>query len=126
MEDTVKRIINAVRNCRLFRPMTFEEAKHICRALNEPMVRDNTRVLKTALDHNDYRTAARQLIRMAWYARRFCLSRASLLLHFRLLVGKSQERLAIIAGCFDVNFELMIALHQDDEPSPETKSPSDT
>jgi len=121
----VKKIITAVRNCRLFRPMTFEEAKCLCRILSKPIVCENTSILKTPLDHDDHRGVARHLVWMAKRTRRLRLSRARLLLHFRLLVGSSQERGDIIAGCFDANFELMLKLHQDDGPPPGTKSPPD-
>jgi hypothetical protein len=103
--------------------MTFAEAKRLCQTLSEPMVRENTRVLKAALDHDDHRGVARHLAWMSKRTRRLRLSRASLLLHFRLLVGSSRERQDIIAGCFDANFELMLEFHRDDGPPPGTKSP---
>jgi hypothetical protein len=36
------------------------------------------------------------------------LKPASLLLHLRLLVGRSRERVDIIVGCLDASFELML------------------
>ncbi len=50
--------------------------------------------------------------------RRLRLNRSSLLLHFRLLVGKKKEQEDIIAGCFDANFELLFKTRQDDEQPP--------
>jgi hypothetical protein len=108
MGDTMKKIIHAVRSCRVFRQMTLEEAKDICLTLTEPMIRENELALKAALDHDDYSAAARHWGRMAVRAGKTCLKPASMLLHFRLLVGRSREREDIIVGCFDANFELML------------------
>jgi hypothetical protein len=46
------------RSCRVFRPLTLEEAKGICLALTEPMIRESELALKASLDHDDYRVAA--------------------------------------------------------------------
>jgi hypothetical protein len=79
-----------------------------------------------ALDHDDNRAVALHLVRMTKYARMLRLSRSSLLLHFRLLVGTSKERENIIAGCFDANFELMLKHRSDSdtEPSRSKEPPS--
>jgi hypothetical protein len=116
MEDTMKKIIHAVRSCRLFRPMKFAEAKRLCMDLSKPMVGEHEQA--AALNHDDYRAVALHLIQMTKRARRLRLSRSSLLLHFRLLVGKKQEQEDIIAGCFDANFELMFKPQQDDGQLP--------
>jgi hypothetical protein len=118
MEDTVKKIITAVRSCRLFRPMTFAEAKRLCMDISKPLVQANTRATKVAQDHDDDRAVALHLVRMTKRTRRLRLNRSSLLLHFRLLVGKKQEQEDIIAGCFDANFELMFKPQQDDGQLP--------
>ncbi len=109
----MKKIIHAVRSWRLFRPMKFEEAKRLCMDLSKILVQENTHTMKADLDRDDDRAVALHLVRMTRRVRRLRLSRASLLLHFRLLVGKKQEREDIIAGCFDANFELLFKLHQD-------------
>jgi hypothetical protein len=44
----VKKITTAVRSWRLFRPMTFEEAKTLCRALSESMIREHELAMKAA------------------------------------------------------------------------------
>ncbi len=123
----MKKITRAIRSCRLFRPMTFEEAKRLCLDLSKAMVREHERTMKAALDHDDDRSVALHLLRMTKYARKFRLSRASLLLNFRLLVGNTQEREAIIAGCFDASFELMLKPESgnDTEPSSSKKPPTD-
>jgi hypothetical protein len=118
MEDTVKKIITAVQSCRLFRSMTFEEAKRLCMDLSKPLVQENAPTMKAALDKDDDRAVALHLARMTRRTRRLRLSRSSLLLHFRLLVGKKKEQEDIIAGCFDANFELLFKFHQDDEQPP--------
>jgi hypothetical protein len=64
MEDTVKKIIHTVRNCCLFRPMTFEEAKRLCMALSKLLVQENTRAMNAPLDHDDDRAVALHLVRM--------------------------------------------------------------
>jgi hypothetical protein len=108
MEDTVKKMIHVVRSSRVFRPMTLEEAKEICLTLTEPMLRENELALKAALDHDDYSAVARHLVRMAVHAGRTSLKPVSLLLHLRLLMGSSRERVDIIVGCLDASFELML------------------
>jgi hypothetical protein len=118
MEDTVKKIITAVRTCHLFRPMTFEEAKRLCLDLSKPLVHKHERTMNASLDRNDDRAVALHLVQMTKRTRRLRLNRSSLLLHFRLLVGKKQEQEDIIAGCFDANFELMFKPQQDDGQLP--------
>jgi hypothetical protein len=96
MEDTAQKLIHAVRSCRLFRPMTFEEAKALCLALSEPMIRENKRAMEATLNDEDYRAAARHLVRMAVRAGTRSLSPAHLQRHFRLMVVSSRERAEIV------------------------------
>jgi hypothetical protein len=118
MEDTMKKIIHAVRSWRLLRPMKFEEAKRLCMDLTKSMVREHEQPMNASLDRNDDRAVALHLVQMTKRTRRLRLSRSSLLLHFRLLVGKKKEQEDIIAGCFDANFELLFKPHQDDGQPP--------
>jgi hypothetical protein len=115
MEETVKKIIHVVRSCRVFRPMTLEEANKICLTLTEPMIREHELALKAALDRDDYRAAARHMVLTAVHAGKTGLKPASLLLHLRLLVGSSRERENIILGCLDASFELMLRPKADRE-----------
>ncbi len=114
----MKKIIHPSRSCRLFRPITFEEAKTLCLALTKSMVREHEQPMNASLDRNDDRAVALHLVQMTKRTRRLRLSRSSLLLHFRLLVGKKKEREDVIAGCFDANFELLFKLYQDDGQFP--------
>jgi hypothetical protein len=108
MEDTLKKIIHVVRSWRLFRPMTLEEAKALCLALTESMVREHKWTIK----------ATQHLVPMPRSTWRLLLSRASLLLHVRFLVGSTKERTDIILGCFDAHVELMLKPRQRDPPAP--------
>jgi hypothetical protein len=101
----VKKIITTVRRCRLFRPMTFEEAKALCLALNESMAREHALAKKGVHPF---------LLRL--YAVKACLAKGSLLLHVRFLVGSKKERTDIILGCFDAHVELMLKPRQRDPP----------
>jgi hypothetical protein len=74
--------------------------------------------MKAALDNDDYRAAARHLVRMAVHVGKTSLKPASLLLHLRLLVGSSQEREDIILGCLDASFELMLRLRSGSDRGP--------
>ncbi|MDC0708746.1 hypothetical protein POL68_09730 [Stigmatella sp. ncwal1] len=114
----MKKIIHNIRSCRLFRPMTFEEAKRLCTGLSKSMMREHEGTMNAPLDRNDDRAVALHLVQMTKRTRRLRLSRSSLLLHFRLLVGNKQEQEDIIAGCFDANFELMFKPQQDDGQLP--------
>ncbi len=114
----MKKIIQAIRSYRLFRPMTFEEAKRLCMALSKPLVREHERIMKVSLGHDDDRAVALHLIRMARYSWLLRLSHSSLLLHFRLLVGSKNERADIVTGCFDANFELLFKLRSDSDTKP--------
>jgi hypothetical protein len=98
MEDKVKKIIHSVRSCRLLRPMTLREAKTLCLALTEVMILEQERTMK----------ATQHLVPMPRSTRRILLSRASLLLHVRFLVGSQKERTNIIQGCFDAHIERML------------------
>ena len=102
----MKKIIHAVRNCRLFRPMTFAEAKCLCQTLNESMAREHALAKKGVHPF---------LLRL--YAVKPRLSRACLLLHVRFLVGSKKERTDIILGCFDAHVELMLKPRQRDSPA---------
>jgi hypothetical protein len=105
MEVTVKTIIRAVRSCRLFRPMTFEEAKALCLELSESMIREHRRTMKGS-----------RPFRLRLYAVKTRLAKASLLLHIRFLVGSKKERTDIILGCFDAHVERMLNPRQRDPP----------
>jgi hypothetical protein len=105
MEDTVKKIIHAGRSCRLFRPITFEEAKTLCLALSESKARQNALARKVA-----------HPFRLRLYAVKTRLAKASLLLHIRFLVGSKKERTDIILGCFDAHVERMLKPRQRDPP----------
>jgi hypothetical protein len=107
MEDTVKKIIHAIRSCRLFRPMTFEEAKSLCLALSEYMAREHELARKGA-----------HPFRLRLYAVKPRLAKASLLLHIRFLVGSKKERTDIILGCFDAHIERILKPRQRDPPIP--------
>jgi hypothetical protein len=102
----VKKIIRAVRHCRLCRPMTFEEAKSLCLALSESMVRNHELAGKMA-----------RPFRLRLYTVKRHLTKG-LLLHIRFLVGSKKERTDIILGCFDAHVELMLKPHQRDPPAP--------
>ncbi|WP_408890774.1 hypothetical protein ACJ2CR_10445 [Myxococcus faecalis] len=102
----MKKIIHAVRRCRLLRTMTLNEAKTLCLALSEAMAHEHERPRKGA-----------HPFRLRLYAVKPCLSRPSLLLHVRFLVGSKKERTNIILGCFDAHIERMLRPRQRDPPS---------
>jgi hypothetical protein len=106
MEDTLKKIIHAVRSCRLLRPMTFEEAKTLCLGLNESMAREHELPGKGA-----------HPFRLHLYAVKAYLRKGSLLLHIRFLVGSKKERTDIILGCFDAHVERILKPRQRDPPA---------
>jgi hypothetical protein len=107
MEDTLKKIIHAVRSCRLLRPMTLREAKTLCLALTEVMLLEQERTMK----------ATQHLVPMPRSTRGILLSRASVLLQIRFLVGSKKERTAIILGCFDAHVEFVLKPRQRDPPA---------
>ncbi|WP_426751132.1 hypothetical protein [Myxococcus sp. Y35] len=103
----MKSIIHLLRSHRLVRPMTEEEAKFIAIELLRPMVRVHELAMKAALEDEDSLATLRHLGRVSLYAVKTSLTRRSILLHLRLLVGSEQERTAILTGCLDASFELM-------------------
>ncbi|WP_143075943.1 hypothetical protein [Stigmatella erecta] len=103
----MKKIIHAVRSCRLLRPMTLEEAKALCLVLTEAMLREHELARKGAPP-----------FRLRLYAVKPHLAKASLLLHIRFLVGSKKERTDIILGCFDAHVDLMLKPRQRDPPVP--------
>jgi hypothetical protein len=106
--DTVKNILNSLRNHRLVRPMTEEEAKSISLELLRPMVREHELAMKAALDDKDGLATLLHLGWMSLYAVKTSLTVRSILLHLHLLVGGKKERMDIITGCLDASFELML------------------
>lgn len=102
----MKKIIHAVRSWRPFRPMTLEEAKILCLALSESMVRNHELAGKMA-----------RPFRLRLYTVKRHLT-AGLLLHVRFLVGSKKERTDIILGCFDAHVERMLRPRQRDPPAP--------
>ena len=102
----MKTIITAVRNCRLFRPMTLEEAKALCLWLTEAMIREHALARKGA-----------HPFRLRLYAVKPCLVMGCLLLYVRFLVGSQKERADIILGCLDAHVELMLKPRQRDPPA---------
>jgi len=80
MEDTLKKIIHAVRRCRLLRTMTLEEAKALCLALSDQIAHENTRAQR-----------ASHPLRLRLYAVKTRMAVGSLLLHVRFLVGSKKE-----------------------------------
>lgn len=105
MEDTLKKIIHAVRNWRLFRPITLEEAKTLCSALSE----------STAHNHELARKIACPFT-LRLYAVKPRLAVGCLLLHVRFIVGSKKERSDIILGCFDAHLERTLKPRQRDPP----------
>ncbi|MDC0708423.1 hypothetical protein POL68_08085 [Stigmatella sp. ncwal1] len=93
----MKRIIHAVRNCRLFRPMSFEEAKALYGVLSESMVRSKA---QASTDENTP-------YRLSLHGLKTCLTKGSLLLHSRFLVGSKKEQVDIFMACMDAKFERM-------------------
>lgn len=104
----MKGILNNLRNHRLVRPMTEEEAKSIGLELLRPMVREHELAMKAALDDEDGLATLLHLGWMSLYAVKTSLTPSSILLHLRLLVGGKKERMDIITGCLDASFELML------------------
>ncbi|WNZ59532.1 hypothetical protein QEG98_26180 [Myxococcus sp. MxC21-1] len=104
----MKRILTLLRSHRLVRPMTEEEAKSISIELLRPLALEHERALKAGLNDEDLLAALRHLGRMSLYAVKSNLTQRSILLHLRLLVGSKKERAAIINGCLDASFELML------------------
>lgn len=102
----MKKIITTVRDCRLFRPMTLEEAKILCLALSESMVRNHELAGKMA-----------RPFRLRLYTVKRHLT-TGLLLHIRFLVDSKKERTDIILGCFDAHVERMLRPRQRDPPAP--------
>jgi hypothetical protein len=102
----VKKIIHAVRSCRLLRPMTLEEAKTLCLALSEQIAHENT-----------WAQRAPHPFRLRLYTVKPHLTKDSLLLHVRFLVGSKKERTDIILGCFDAHVEQMLKPRQRDPPA---------
>jgi hypothetical protein len=107
MENTVKKIIHAVRSWRPFRPMTLEEAKTLCLTLSESMDRNRELAGKMA-----------RPFRLRLYTVKTHLTKDGLLLHVRFLVGSKKERTDIILGCFDAHVERMLRPRQRDPPAP--------
>ncbi len=101
------KIIHVVRSWRPFRPMTFEEAKTLCLALSESMERNYELAGKMA-----------RPFRLHLYTVKTHLTKESLLLHVRFLVGSKKERTDIILGCFDAHVERMLRPRQRDPPAP--------
>jgi hypothetical protein len=101
----VKKIILAVRSWRLFRPMTLEEAKALCLTRSKSMARNHELAGKMA-----------QPLRLRLYTVKTHLTKDSLLLHVRFLVGSKKERSDIILGCFDAHVERMLKPRQRDPP----------
>ncbi len=104
----MKRILTILRSHRLVRPMTEEEAKSISIELLRPLALEHERALKAGLDDEDLLAAFRHLARMSSHSIRSSLTKGSLLLNLRLLVGSRKERAAIINGCLDASFELLL------------------
>ena len=102
----MKKIITTVRSCRVFRPMTLEEAKILCLALSESMVRNHELTGKMA-----------RPFRLRLYTVKTHLTKDSLLLHVRFLVGSKKERTDIILGCFDAHIERMLKPRQRAPPA---------
>ncbi|HYI02721.1 hypothetical protein [Hyalangium sp.] len=103
----MKKIITTVRSCRLFRPITLEEAKTLCLTLSESMARNHEVTGKMA-----------RPFRLRLYTVKTHLTKESLLLHIRFLVGSKKERTDIILGCFDAHVERMLRPCQRDPPAP--------
>lgn len=103
----MKHILTILRSHRLVRPMTVEEAKSISLELLRPMVREHDLAVRAALG-DDRRAAVRHLGQMSLYAVKMSLMQHSILLHLRLLVGSKKERMAILTGCLEAGFELML------------------
>ncbi|NTX13537.1 hypothetical protein HUA76_22275 [Myxococcus sp. CA056] len=61
-----------------------------------------------AATEEDRRTTIRHLGRMSLYAVKTSLTQHSILLELRLLVGSKKERMAIVTGCLEAGFELML------------------
>ncbi len=106
MEENLKKIIRPIRSCRLFRPLTLEEAKTLCLPLSESMVRNHELAGKMA-----------RPFRLRLYTVKTHLTKDSLLLHIRFLVGSKKERSDIILGCFDAHVERMLKPRQRDPPA---------
>ena len=104
----MKNILTSLRNHCLVRPMTEEEAKSISLELLRPMVREHELAMKAALDDEDGLATLLHLGWMSLYAVKTSLTRRSILLHLRLLVGSKKERTAMLTGCLDASFELML------------------
>lgn len=102
----MKKIITTVRDCRLFRPMTLEEAKILCLDLSESIARNHELAGKMA-----------RPFRLRLYTVKTHLTKESLLLHIRFLVGSKKERTDIILGCFDAHVERMLRPRQRDPPA---------
>lgn len=100
-------------------PMTPEETKGICLVLLRPLVEEQQLALKAVFDDEDYRTAARHFARMHLYAMKAGLARDNLRMTFRMLVGTSEEREGIIAGCLDATFELTVKTRAASSPERE-------
>jgi len=107
-------VLNAVR-----RPITLEETKSICLVLLRPLVEEQQLALKAVFDEEDYRTAARHFTRMHLHAMRASLTRGNLRMTFRLLVGTTEERESIIAGCLEATFELTVKTRAASSPERE-------
>jgi hypothetical protein len=103
----VKKIIHAVRSWRPFRSMTLEEAKILCLTLSESMARNHELAGRMA-----------RPFRLRLYTVKTHLTKESLLLHVRFLVGSTKERTDIILGCFDAHVERMLRPRQRDPPAP--------
>ena len=101
----MKKIIHAVRNCRLFRPITLGEAKALCLTLSQSMARNDELAGKMA-----------HPFRLRLYTVKTHLTKDSLLLHVRFLVGSKKERTDIVLGCFDAHVERMLKPRQRDPP----------
>ncbi len=103
----VKKIIHAVRSCRLLRTMSLEEAKALCLALSEQIAHESARAQRAS--HPFW---------LRLYAVKPHLAVGSLVLHARFLVGSKKERTDIILGCFDAHIERMLKPRQRDPPAP--------
>ncbi|NRD51514.1 hypothetical protein [Corallococcus exiguus] len=64
--------------------------------------------MKAALEDEDGLATLCHLGRMSLYAVKTSPTRRRILLHLRLLVGNKKERTAILTGCVDASFELML------------------
>lgn len=87
--------------------MTFEEAKALCLSFSEATANENARAIE-----------ATNPFWLRLYTVKTHLTKESLLLHLRFLVGSKKERTDIILGCFDAHVERMLRPRQRDPPAP--------